>query len=125
MTTVARWKAALQQIAAGAASPDLIAKEALRSRKLPPSTKPKPIPYEEREMMRVAKMLKVYEDWWDAGRPSIRSYAKELGVSAGTASGWLNSGGRIILHPRRSNHRLHKQVFQWKMSKIERKNTAD
>jgi hypothetical protein len=119
MTTVARWKAALQRIADGEDYPDLIAKEALRSRTSQPCSKPKPIPYEERREERAAKMLKVYEDWWDAGRPSIRAYAKQLGVSPGTAGGWLQMGGHMIAGSHRPNHRLHKQVYRWIYGEVE------
>jgi hypothetical protein len=114
MTTVARWKAALQRIADGEDYPDLIAKEALRSRKPPPSTKPKPIPYEKTEQRRAErreKILRIYEDWWDSGRPSQRVWAKKHGVAVSTIGNWLWMGGHMICHMK--NHRLHKQVYPW------------
>jgi hypothetical protein len=112
MTTTARWKDALVRIANGESDPVGIAQEALRSHRPPPSTRPKPVPREDKDRIRREKMIKVFVDWWDQGCPSQRKYAKALGVSTSTLANWLWSGRRIIAY-HEGSHRLHKEVKQY------------
>jgi hypothetical protein len=111
MPTTARWKDALVRIANGESDPVGIAQEALRSHKPPPSTRPKPVPREERDRIQRDKMIKVFVDWWDQGRPPQRKYAKALGVSTSTLSNWLWLSKRIIKYD--GSHRLHKEVKRY------------
>jgi hypothetical protein len=113
MTTVARWKDALVRIANGESDPVGIAQEALRSRKPPPSTKPKFAPYERERIKTEARRkeaVKVFEDWWEQDCPSQRKYAAQAGLGKAKLHSLLYIGARIIAHPRGEDHRLHHEV---------------
>jgi hypothetical protein len=66
------------------------------------------MPQADRERIRRDKMIKVFEAWWDQGRPPQRKYAKALGVSTSTLSNWLWMGRGIVCYDK--THRLHKEV---------------
>jgi hypothetical protein len=107
-----RYKEALQQIAAGAADPALIAQEALRSRKPPEKHGPKIDPhqrYETKEQLRRKRAVETFEAWWNAGRPTQVSFAKQLGIGRYALHSLLWRGGRAIAHPR-STHRLRAEI---------------
>jgi hypothetical protein len=114
-TTTARWKRALLRIANDEQDPMLIAREALRSRKL--VAKPKPVNpnYRTAEQIAEASYLRakeIFELWCDQGKPKLSVFAKTIGMSPTRTGVWVRHGARIYLHPRFKKHPLHKHAFE-------------
>lgn len=111
-TTNARYKRALQEIAAGGANPQAIAAEALKSHRQPPN-------YEWRAKVeatrkraqarrdeRAMRAVKAYRDWLDKGRPPIADYAKAHGIPRSSMDRLLEAAERALKLPYRQQ-RLH------------------
>lgn len=99
-TTFKRYKRVLEEIAAGAKSPMVIAALALESRIVPPSPEKsaersaKAARTKERREQRDQLARITYASWMEAGRPPIATYARLLKISTGRLKGLLRHAER-------------------------------
>lgn len=106
-TTNARYKRALEEIAAGAADPQAVAMEALRSRKVRPTylwkaeAEASKKRAQDRRHARDERAKAAYQDWLASGRPPIAHYARAKGMPPTSMDRLLVRGERAMAVPQR------------------------